>query len=535
MLRGRYEELSISQRELEKMTADEQAMRMAAETRLTSAEGTVDSLREENRALRMKLDSTTQKMTQCDESLAQASEQLATLSREVAGVADTRNDLSTAQAEVGILKGDIARLLRLLEHYPSAKGFLQKWRDGEAMSFMGPPNSAQPDRGADAPKSPGRTSTAASPAFNEREYQSERLIAPEEVDQLKRLHGTDSFPVEGSLLEETEYWVPREAAHIGMSFMVAKIPHAPPGLIYEFLRNLSKVWLKRERRKLGRIRDMYEKKLADMKRKLDNAKPYKGIMAGQQIKRLKNQVREKTMQKLSGHPKPRPDTYDIENEDYLAFEEPDAEIRHVGPHEKRLCNQVRKSQDDSNALHPVIRRSLEDVSAEKLLEASLISLETLGRQRATKKNAENMSLSASGFGEGPFPNESYLKGALWIGRNLTLVVEELADSLDIYRNKHLIEISAAAQDSDARRASHRLNLLAGAGITECLSLANTSRMRARHILQGAASILPGDHHALKGFLSTLPIESATTKAEDQAKSPLSPRQLRRSQAWDETK
>ena len=50
MLRGRYEELSISQRELEKMTADEQAMRMAAETRLTSAEGTIDSLREENRA-----------------------------------------------------------------------------------------------------------------------------------------------------------------------------------------------------------------------------------------------------------------------------------------------------------------------------------------------------------------------------------------------------------------------------------------------------------------------------------------------------
>jgi hypothetical protein len=181
----------------------------------------------------------------------------------------------------------------------------------------------------------------------------------------------------------------------------------------------------------------------------------------------------------------------------------------------------------------VIRRSLEDVSAEKLLEASLISLETIGRQRATKNQTENFSLSASGFGEGPFPNESYLKGALWIGRNLTLVVEELADSLDIYRNKHLVEISAAAQDSDPRRASHRLNLLAGAGITECLSLANTSRMRARHILQGAASILPGDHHALKGFLSTLPIESAIGRSEDQAAAPLSPRQLRRSHAWDD--
>jgi hypothetical protein len=344
MLRGRYEEVSISQRELEKMTADEQAMRMAAETRLASAEGTIDSLREENRALRMKLDSTTQKMTQCDESLAQASEQLATLSREVAGVADTRNDLATAQAEVGILKGDIARLLRLLENYPSAKGFLQKWRDGESMSFLGVPMDVQQQRQGEEERKGGYGNNASSyPSehFSETEYQSERLISPSEVDQLKRVHGTDSFPMQGTLQEEAEYWVPREAAHIGMNFMVAKIPHAPPGLIYEFLRNISKVWLKREKRKLGRIRDMYEKKLADMKRKLDNAKPYKGVMAGQQIRRLKNQVKEKTLHKLSGHPKPRPDTYDVENEDYLAFDEVDAEIRHVGPHEKRLCSQVR--------------------------------------------------------------------------------------------------------------------------------------------------------------------------------------------------
>ncbi len=134
-----------------------------------------------------------------------------------------------------------------------------------------------------------------------------------------------------------------------------------------------------------------------------------------------------------------------------------------------------------------MRRSIDEVSAEKLLEASLISLETIGRQRATQQkssvrdNAD--SVYVGGSESGKFPTEGYLKGALWIGRNLTLVVEELADSLDIFRNKHLVEISAAAQDADARRSSHRLNLLAGAGITEALALANTSRMRARNILQ----------------------------------------------------
>ena len=105
-----------------------------------SAEGAIETLRMENRTLRMKLDSTTTRMTECDESLAQASEQLASLSREVAGIAETRDDLSTAEAEVGVLKGDIARLLRLLEHYPAAKGFLAKWRDGDGLAFMGIPN-----------------------------------------------------------------------------------------------------------------------------------------------------------------------------------------------------------------------------------------------------------------------------------------------------------------------------------------------------------------------------------------------------------
>jgi len=49
MLRGRYEEMAISQRELETMTANEQAMRMAAEARLGNSEESISTLREENK------------------------------------------------------------------------------------------------------------------------------------------------------------------------------------------------------------------------------------------------------------------------------------------------------------------------------------------------------------------------------------------------------------------------------------------------------------------------------------------------------
>ncbi len=194
MLRGRYEEQAISHRECETLAANEQAMRMAAEARLQSAEGTIETLRQENRTLRMKLDSTTSRMTDCDESLAQASEQLASLSREVAGIAETRDDLSTAQAEVGVLKGDIARLLRLLEHYPAAKGFLNKWKDGDGLAFMGIPNKD------------GKATKVIVESQRDAPGQ-DPLINQSEVNHLKRVHGTDTFPVLSTMLEESEYWV----------------------------------------------------------------------------------------------------------------------------------------------------------------------------------------------------------------------------------------------------------------------------------------------------------------------------------------
>ena len=532
MLRGRYEEMSISQRELETMTANEQAMRMATEARLQDSEQSVETLREENKALRMKLDTTTQRMAQCDASLAAASEQLSTLSREVAGIAETRDDLSTAEADVGILKGDIARLLRLMEHYPAAKGFLAKWRDSDGMAFMGVPNPGSRKQHDNYPRNNPNTASA-----NAADEDGDALISASEVARLQRTHGTDTFPLMSTLVEESEFWVPREAAHIGMNFMASKIPHAPPGTIYEFLRSMNKIWMRREKRKIARVRDMYEAKMGAMKRKIDMAKPYKGVMQKHEIQRLKSQVRTNTQKSLSGHPRPPADTHEAEYEDYCMFEEPDTEIRPVPPHEKRLCSVRRSLESQGSNMRKseeyglgdtVVRRSVDEVSAEKLLEASLISLETIGRQRASQSQQASRDSMRGGSDEGDFPTDGYLKGALWIGRNLTLVVEELADSLDIFRNRHLVEISAAAQDHDPRRASHRLNLLAGTGITEALALANTSRMRARNILQGAASLLPGDVHSLKGFLKTLPIESALDKADTAD----SPRQLRRTQAWE---
>lgn len=258
MLRGRYEEISISQKNLEEMAADEQVMRMTAEGRLHAAEDTINALREEIRGLRLKLDATSTRIHQSDQELAHASEQLSSLAREVSGIAKEREALATAEAENGILKGDIARLLRLLEHYPAAKGFLTRWRDADDLSFLGVPAASGSGQGQ------GQEGQEA--------MFEENLITPSELAHLKRVHGTDPFPVFPSFAEELDSWVPREAAKLGMNFIASKIPHAPPGLILEFLRGMSRVWLKREQRKFERVQGAYEAKLAEMRRKLEHAK-----------------------------------------------------------------------------------------------------------------------------------------------------------------------------------------------------------------------------------------------------------------------
>ena len=153
--------------------------------------------------------------------------------------------------------------------------------------------------------------------------------------------------------------------------------------------------------------------------------------------------------------------------------------------------------------------SVVNVSKEKLLEATLLSLETLGRQGKTGVDGSGLNdYSSTGGGGGgamrgssggsvastdhqqqqqqgpaggsiasssaassytssapygPHPPEPYLRGALWLGRNLTMVIEEMAEGMDHFRVKQLAEISTATADPDMSRALHRLSLLAASG------------------------------------------------------------------------
>lgn len=136
-LRGRYEETTRAHHELEKLASDEQAMRLAAEARFHSLEDTIGALREENRELREQLDHAAIRLSQCDQELLHASEQLGSLSRETTTLHAAKTDLVTKEAEIALVKGDIARLLRLMEHSPATRNFLAHWQDSGGMDFVG--------------------------------------------------------------------------------------------------------------------------------------------------------------------------------------------------------------------------------------------------------------------------------------------------------------------------------------------------------------------------------------------------------------
>lgn len=203
-LRGRYEETIKAQQELEKLAADEQAMRLSAESRLLSSNESIDQLREENRVLSQKLESAVLRMNQCDHELAHASEQLSSLSKELSSVKTNQTKMSTLEAENGLLKGDISRLIRLLEKSPETSGFIASWQDSGGLDFIGiDRNISGVNRTDQSHNHLEHSDTVWQSIANGSKYGASESnlgdLTPGEFAHLRRIHGEDPFPMTANL------------------------------------------------------------------------------------------------------------------------------------------------------------------------------------------------------------------------------------------------------------------------------------------------------------------------------------------------
>jgi hypothetical protein len=191
--KGRCSQLLESQSELEKLLTEEQAARLAAENRSRSLEQTIEKLNQENRDYKWKLESSYSKMGEYNREIESASSHLAHLTHEISDMSSLKEQVSLLETEKTILKRDIIRLLRLLEHYPAGKGFLKQWQDSEGMSFVGTHSyrggGEDRERGERYPTGEYDLTYSGSGGDSGGGYDHEiHPVTPQELAQFKRVH-----------------------------------------------------------------------------------------------------------------------------------------------------------------------------------------------------------------------------------------------------------------------------------------------------------------------------------------------------------
>jgi len=512
ILRGRCQELVNATKHQEIKLEDEQAQRLATEKRLETAEALCEDLRQENGQLKQELADMTARVNQCDSELAIASNQLSTLSKEVGCISQTQERLVSSEAEVGVLKGDISRLIHLLEHNKGANGFVSHWKDsGSAgMTFVG--LNRKKDKNT-AKKAAFGVDDEDDENFNSENFgdggmeEDEDMISPTEYAHLQRMYGGDPFPMTSSFSEEAEHWAPNDLVFQGLKFVETNMPHISKSVIMEFIATMNKIWMRREKRKILRVKERYEKILGEMQRQRENSKPYREVIAEAAMKRLQSQVKEKRSKNLRGRPKKfhelsreERNYFDVEDE----FGDLDADGAAMGlipSNERKPCMLPQKGT----------RSHIKALSANKLLVASLESLETIGKQSLATSVNRNQSMRRSVPGSSPRrsgfsprryggrnspsaynstdddgdrqPSEEYLRGALWLGRNFVSVVEELCSNVESVRLRCLKDIAQASADGDTARTAHRLALLVNSIVTEYTTMVLKVSYKGREMLQ----------------------------------------------------
>ena len=347
--KGRIEQLVFNKSELESLASEEQSARLSAEARIRSMDALIDSLTFENKEYKYKLDISSKKIEQCDKEISQAAAQLASLSDEVAQIQQMRDIVRNTEAEKEVMQTDVRRLLRLLENYPAAQGFLKQWQDSEGMSFV---DSTEPDFIRKHKKSNPNDSNNSPKKYN-----------PEHLSQSDFLHlqhvyevDADTTPMLSSMEEEMGHWVPQESILEGYKFLTSKLPSTSAEVIQKFLRRMNKIWLRREKRRVARVKEKYANTIADLKRQLAMSKPYHGVMAERKIRCLSGQVRTIQEKKLKGRPKlwneyeEEDNYYDVEGD-----EDPDMD-QSRGESKSREAGRVR-GRGRGEGAHPQRRSS----------------------------------------------------------------------------------------------------------------------------------------------------------------------------------
>jgi hypothetical protein len=202
-------------------------------------------------------------------------------------------------------------------------------------------------------------------------------------------------------------------------------------------------------------------------------------MAERKIRRLESQVKEERNRRLSGRPK----KWSLDDESELGLDSPDA--AHVAASwddsfrtRSASASRPRKSLDGGDKPSTRIgegksrsaggRRQTSSGRAhpEENLEAALLSMES-----PTGPEQPRM-----------IPSPDYLRGAMWLGRNIVMEMDTLVSHIEAFRSQYLKEVAVTAKDSDTERACHRMSLLAASRVNDVVAFAAEEKEKIQRIL-----------------------------------------------------
>lgn len=187
-LTEKYESLLVSKKSSDILASDEQLQRLNFEKKLQISNETIEKLQKHNFDLSNQLE---QKQLQTQNhfvELQNATEQLVILSSELNRIRVSNEKMTTYESEIGMVRGDIARLIHLMEAYPPPiHSFVEHWNDSEGMAFVG--------KGISHPSIDELLNQFKDyEGFHDNEFSTVNLSL-EEFENLQRVYGNDPFPL----------------------------------------------------------------------------------------------------------------------------------------------------------------------------------------------------------------------------------------------------------------------------------------------------------------------------------------------------
>ena len=265
------------------------------------------------------------------------------------------------------------------------------------------------------------------------------------------------------------------------------------------------MWLRREREKVSRIKEIFRFQLGEYKRRLSNSRPYHKIMDEREIRRLKTQVLSSRIRILNGRPHRKHTqsrSYSAPPHDYFAT----LALKDFENFATRRTSLDRDSiyvdgQDsvDSRLLAINTHRGMDDrfkqqvnsrdISTSNILQLSLQTLASQSNRKRQSKGKRKPAVSAQQTiqpenVEEAFPSENFLSGSLWCGRNLVVSMDRLHSDIVTLKADVITDVELTTNNlSEGHHLEDELLEIIRRGLQDIVNMTNGCTKRVKRHLQ----------------------------------------------------